>query len=59
MKQSSSWEVNRSSAGQVVTRILRNPKFYSRVHKGPPPAPNLRQISSVNAPAPPPPIQLL
>jgi hypothetical protein len=55
MKQSPTWEANRSSAGQVVTRILRYLKVHYRVHKGPPPATNLRQISSVKAP----PIKLL
>ena len=38
--QSPSWEANRFSASQGIPRIVWKPKFYSRIHKRPPPVAN-------------------
>jgi hypothetical protein len=35
MEQSPSWEANRSSASQKISRILLNPKVHHRIHKKP------------------------
>ena len=38
---SPSWEANRFSASQEISRILEKPKDNYRIHKSPPPAPTL------------------
>jgi len=50
MVQSPSWEANWFAASQEIPRISRNPKVHYRIHKCPPPLPNLRQISPIQAP---------
>lgn len=49
MKQSFSWEANRSPASQKILRIIRSPKVHHSIHKRAPPVPVLCQISSVPA----------
>ena len=48
MEQSPSWEGNSFSASQEIPRILWSWKVRYTIHKRPPPAPTLSQISSVH-----------
>ena len=53
MEQSPSWEADRISASQEISRILWNPTAHHRVYKSPPPLPILRQLSPVRVLPPP------
>jgi hypothetical protein len=52
MEHSPSWEANRFSASQEVSRILWNPNVHHRNPNNPPPVPILSQISPIYAPIP-------
>ena len=53
MEQSPSWETNRFSGSQEITRILWNPNVHYRIHNCRPPVPMLNQLDPVHTPTPP------
>jgi len=52
MRQSPSWEFDRFSASQEISRILWNPEVQYRIHKSLQPFPILTQVNPVHAPRP-------
>ena len=50
MQHSPSREANRFPASQEISRILWNQNVHYRIHKCPPPVPNLNQLDPVHIP---------
>jgi hypothetical protein len=48
MKQNPSWEADSHSASQEIPSFIWNPTVQYRVHKIPPPAPNLSHMNPVH-----------
>jgi hypothetical protein len=52
MRQNPSWEADRFSASQEISRIVWNPEIQYRIYKSPQPVPILTQENPVHAPRP-------